>query len=132
MKTETRMSVVEMCAAAGFSRAGYYRFLDPVKPCPADLNVRDEMQKIALEWPSYGSRRIPCEPKARGWDVNRKRVQRLMREDNLLCVVKRKFVVTTNSAHGLRVYPNLAGSMRLTGVDQLWVADITYYYNVKY
>ena len=58
--------------------------------------------------------------------MNRKRVQRQMREDNLLCVRKRKFVVTTDSAHGLKVYPNLAGSMILTGVDQLWVADITY------
>ncbi len=115
-----------MCEVAGFSRAGYYRFLDPVKPAPADMDLRDEMQKIALEWPSYGSRRITEELKARGWEVNRKRVQRLMREDNLLCVAKRKFVVTTDSQHGLAVYPNLARSLVVTGVDQLWVADITY------
>jgi transposase InsO family protein len=115
-----------MCEVAGFSRAGYYRFLDPVKPAPMDMALRDEMQKIALEWPSYGSRRMTRELKGRGWDVNRKRVQRLMQEDNLLCVVKRKFVVTTDSAHGLKVYPNRAASMILTGVDQLWVADITY------
>ncbi len=115
-----------MCEVAGFSRAGYYRFLDPVKPAPADMDLGDEMQKIALEWPSYGSRRITEELKARGWEVNRKRVQRLMREDNLLCVAKRKFVVTTDSQHGLAVYPNLARSMVVTGVDQLWVADITY------
>ena len=120
------MSVIRMCEAAGFSRAGYYRFLDPEKPAPADMDLRDEMQKIALEWPSYGSRRITRELKDHGWDVNRKRVQRLMREDNLLCVSKRKFVVTTDSAHGLKVYPNRAASMILTGVDQLWVADITY------
>jgi transposase InsO family protein len=111
---------------AGFSRAGYYRFLDPEKPAPADMDLRDEIQKIAVEWPSYGSRRMKRELKDRGWDVNRKRVQRLMREDNLLCVRKRKFVVTTDSAHGLKVYPNLAASMMLTGVDQLWIADITY------
>jgi putative transposase len=115
-----------MCDLAGISRAGYYRFLDPEKPAPADMDLRDEMQKIALEWPSYGSRRMVRELKAHGWDVNRKRVQRLMREDNLLCVAKRKFVVTTDSTHGQKVYPNLAGSMILTGVDQLWVADITY------
>jgi transposase InsO family protein len=90
------------------------------------MDVRDQMQKVALEWPSYGSRRMARELKARGWEVNRKRVQRLMREDNLLCVAKRKFVVTTDSAHGLTVYPNQAASMTLTGVDQLWVADITY------
>jgi transposase InsO family protein len=63
---------------------------------------------------------------SRGWEVNRKRVQRLMREDNLLCVVKRKFVVTTDSTYGWKSYPNLAASMILTGVDQLQVADITY------
>jgi putative transposase len=80
-----------------------------------------------LQWPCYGSRRITAELKARKWEVNRKRVQRLMREDNLLCVSKRRFVVpTTDSAHGLRVYPNRVASMILTGVDQLWVADITY------
>lgn len=124
--TATRLSVIRMCGLAGISRAGYYRFLDPVKPCWADLDLRNAMQKIALEWPSYGSRRMTQELKARGWEVNRKRVQRLMREDNLLCVVKRKFVVTTQSAHGLTVYPNLAGTRQLTGVNQLWVADITY------
>ena len=88
--------------------------------------LRDEIQKIALEWPSYGSRRMTYELKARGWEVNRKRVQRIMREDNLLCVARKKFVVTTDSEHRLRVYPNLAESMVLTGVNQLWVADITY------
>ena len=122
----TRMSVDQMCEVAGFSRAGYYRFLHPDKPAPADMELRNEMQKIAAEWPCYGSRRITQELKARGWEVNRKRIQRLMREDNLLCVAKRKFLVTTDSAHGMKVYPNLAGCLTLTGVDQLWVADITY------
>jgi len=121
------MSVIQMCEVAGFSRSGYYRFLDPVKPAGLDMDLRDEIQKIALEWPCYGSRRITVELKTRKWEVNRKRVQRLMREDNLLCVTKRRFVVpTTDSAHGLKVYPNRAASMILTGIDQLWVADITY------
>src|SRR5262249_27757927 len=66
VKTETRLSVIRMGEVAGFSRAGYYRFLDSVKPTPADMDLRDEMQKIALEWPSYGSRRITRELKARG------------------------------------------------------------------
>jgi putative transposase len=127
VKTHTRMSVIQMCEVAGFSRSGYYRFLDPVKPAGLDMDLRDEIQKIALQWPCYGSRRITEELKARKWEVNRKRVQRLMREDNLLCVTKRRFVVpTTDSSHGLRVYPNRAASMMLTGIDQLWVADITY------
>lgn len=121
------MGVLQMCGVAGFVRSGYYRFLHPDKPAVLDMDLRDEIQKIALEWPCYGSRRITAELKARHGDVNRKRVQRLLREDNLLCVTKRGFVVaTTDSAHGLRVYPNQAASMTLTGVDQLWVADITY------
>jgi putative transposase len=121
------MSVVQMCESLGISRAGYYRFLDPEKPAPADMDLRDEMHRVALDWPCYGSRRIVEELKARGWEVNRKRIQRLMREDNLLCVIKRKFVVaTTDSRHALKVYPNRAAEMTLTGVDQLWVADITY------
>jgi transposase InsO family protein len=126
VNTGTKMSIGRMCEVAGFSRAGYYRFLEPDQAVTADMDLRDQIQKIALQWPSYGSRRITQELKARGWEVNRKRVQRLMRLDNLLCVTKRKFVVTTDSAHGLRVYPNLAASMVLTGIDQFWLADITY------
>ena len=81
----------------------------------------------ALDWPSYGRSRITAELRRQGWTVNPKRVQRLMREDNLLCVRKRKFVVaTTDSDHSRRVYPNLAAQLRLTGINQLWVADITY------
>src|SRR6202789_1686852 len=90
------------------------------------MDLRDAVQRIALEWPSYGRPRITAELRRRGWRVNAKRVYRLLREDNLLCVRKRKFVVTTDSNHGRRVYPNLARDLVLTGVDQLWRADITY------
>jgi putative transposase len=90
------------------------------------VDLRDAIQRIALEWPSYGRPRITAELRWRGWRVNPKRVYRLLREDNLLCVRKRKFVVTTDSNHGRKVYPNLAASMVLSGVDQLWRADITY------
>jgi transposase InsO family protein len=114
-----------MCELGQVSRAGWYRRrADPPEDC--DLKLRDEIQKIALEWPAYGSRRITAELRRRKWTVNRKPVQRLMREDNLLCLRKRKFVVTTDSDHSLRVYPNLARQMTLTGIDQLWRADITY------
>ena len=128
MKTGTRLPVVAMCQAAEVSRASYYRSLAGGKPCASrkDLDVRDQMHKIALEWPCYGSRRMKKELQARGVVVNRKLVQRLMAEDNLLCVAKRKFVVTTDSAHGLTVYPNWARSKVLRAVNQLWVADITY------
>jgi len=115
-----------MCELAAVSRAGWYRNRSEEPPVRRDVELRDEIQKIALAWPAYGSRRITAELKRRVWTVNRKRVQRLMREDNLLCLRKRKFVVTTDSVHPLPVYPNWGRSMVLTGVDQLWLADITY------
>jgi len=90
------------------------------------MKLRDAIQRIALEFPSYGWPRMTAELRRRGWAVNHKRVYRLMRQDNLLCLRRRKFVVTTNSGHGLPVYPNLARTLTLSGLDQLWVADITY------
>lgn len=108
------------------SRSGFYRY-EGTEPQPdADMDLRDAIQKIAVEWPSYGRPRITAELRRRGWEVNPKRVYRLMREDNLLCVRKRKFVVTTDSNHTRKVYPNLARGMILTATDQLWRADITY------
>ena len=121
------LTIGRMVELAGVSRASFYRLDEDRQQQPdADMDLRDAMQRIALEWPSYGRPRITAELRRRGWKVNPKRVYRLMREDNLLCVRKRKFVVTTDSDHGRRVYPNLAGEMTLTGIDQLWVADITY------
>ncbi len=115
-----------MCGLAGVSRAGHYRFQSQPQRGDPDMDLRDELQRIALEMPAYGRRRITAELRRRGWDVNHKRVHRLMREDNLLCLRRRKFVVTTDSGHSRPVYPNLARGMMLTGLDQLWVADITY------
>jgi transposase InsO family protein len=108
------------------SRSGFYRFQDAEPGPDRDMDVRDAIQRIAVEWPSYGRPRITAEVRRRGWRVNPKRVYRLMREDNLLCVRRRKFVVTTDSNHGRKVYPNLARNMILTATDQLWRADITY------
>lgn len=109
------------------SRSGYYRFDEDARVgADPDMDLRDAIQRIALEWPSYGRPRITRELRRRGWTVNAKRVHRLLREDNLLCVRKRKFVVTTDSNHGRKVYPNLARDLVPTGVDQLWRADITY------
>jgi putative transposase len=115
-----------MCALAKVSRAGFYRFPSPRSGGNAEVELRDAMQRIALEFPSYGWPRMTEELKRRGWAANHKRVYRLMREDNLLCLRRRKFVVTTDSRHHLPVYPNLACERTLTGLDQLWVADITY------
>ena len=127
MKTGADLSVAQMCTLASFSRAGYYRHLQPAAPVSEeDSKLLAALHKAAEEWPGYGSRRLARELRERGFTVNRKRMQRLMRENNLLCAVKRKFVVTTDSAHPLTVYPNLAGSMIVADINQLWVADITY------
>jgi putative transposase len=120
------MTTLRMCELGQVSRAGLYRFAPETEHADPDLDLRDEIQRIALEFPSYGRPRITAELKRRGWKVNHKRVGRIMREDNLLCLRRRKFVVTTDSNHNFRVYPNLAGGMELTGIDQLWIADITY------
>jgi putative transposase len=120
------MSLLRMCELGRVSRAGLYRFDPEDDQADQDVDLRDAIQRIALEFPCYGRPRITAELKRRGWKVNHKRVGRIMREDNLLCLRRQKFVVTTNSNHSFHVYPNLAGSMQLTGLDQLWIADITY------
>jgi putative transposase len=128
MKAEKRLTVGRMVELAGVSRAGFYRFDEdvPERRPDRDMDLRDAIQRIALEWPAYGRPRITAELQRQGWKVSPKRVGRLMREDNLLCVRKRKFVVTTDSGHSRKVYPNLASQMSLSGINQLWVADITY------
>src|ERR1051326_1823249 len=90
------------------------------------MEVRDEIQKLAVQMPAYGYRRITAALQRAGWEVNHKRVLRLMRVDNLLCLRRRAFVRTTDSDHQLRVYPNLARELQVSGLNQLWVADITY------
>lgn len=127
MTAKRGLTIQRMAELGRVSRSGFYRFGGDATPQPdGNLELRDAIQRIALQWPSYGRRRITAELRRRGWTVNPKRVYRLMREDNLLCVRRRKFVVTTDSSHGRKVYPNLARQRMLTGVDQLWVADITY------
>jgi putative transposase len=90
------------------------------------MELRDAIQKLAVQMSAYGYRRITAALQRAGWEVNHKRVLRLMRADNLLCLRKRAFVRTTDSDHDLPVYPNLARELQVTGLNQLWVADITY------
>jgi len=110
----------------GLSRAGFYRWRVPHQTTPVEMEIRDQIQKVALESSAYGYRRITAELRRRGFEVNHKRVLRMMREDNLLCVRRRAFVITTDSRHNLPVFPNLAGAMMPAAINQLWVADITY------
>lgn len=127
MRAGGGLTIERMAELARVSRASYYRFDEHAASVPdKDMKLRDAIQRIAVKWPAYGRPRITEELHRQGWQVNPKRVYRIMQEDNLLCVRKKKFVVTTDSNHKRRIYPNLAREMALTDVDQLWVADITY------
>lgn len=119
-------SIAGLCLALELTRADYYRVRSGVAATDADCDVRDEIQRIALEFTAYGYRPMTAELRRRGLLVNHKRVLRLMRQDNLLGLRRRAFVVTTDSAHSLPIYPNLARGLDVRALDQLWVADITY------
>jgi transposase InsO family protein len=123
------LSVQIMCGLAALPRSGYYRYVhrQPIGETLEEMELRARIHDICLDFGFYGYRRVTAALHRRGYYVNHKRVFRLMRTDNLLCVRKRRWMIcTTNSAHGYRVYPNLAAELTLTGPNQLWVADITY------
>ena len=125
--TGAALPVERMCTLAGVSRASYYRSWRASAPRQEETEARDAVQRLALANRHYGHRRIDALLRREGWCINKKRVLRLMREDNLLCLRKRAFVPpTTDSRHSWRVYPNLAWRLRPLALNQLWVADITY------
>jgi putative transposase len=127
MSLQGSLSVERMCQLAQVSRSGFYRSLQQRAPDEEELAVRAAIHEIFLEHKRrYGCPRVTKELRRRGMQVNHKRVQRLMKEDNLLAVQPRAFRVTTDSKHELEVYLNLAKKLKLTGINQLWVADITY------
>ena len=121
------LTVERMCALAGVNRAGYYRHWKASAPRREETAVRDAIQRVALANRRYGYRRIAAQLRRDGLVANHKRVLRLMRQDNLLCLRERPFVpMTTDSRHAWHVVPNLARGLVPTGLDQLWVSDITY------
>jgi putative transposase len=127
MPVQGSLSVERMCRTAAVSRASFYRWLEPTAPVEEQMEVRSAIQAVVLEHRRrYGYRRVTRELRRRGLLVNHKRVARLMSEDNLLAMQPRAWVATTNSGHQLEVYMNLASRLKLTGINQLWVADITY------
>jgi putative transposase len=127
MSVQGSLSIERMCQLGCVSRAGFYRSVQQQEPVEEDMEVRSTIQKIfTAHKRRYGYRRVSAELRRRGMPVNHKRVARLMREDNLLAVQPKSFVLTTDSDHELEVCLNLAGRMKLTGVNQLWIADITY------
>lgn len=122
-----KLTVQRMCELATVSRAGYYRRWAEQAPEEEELAVRAAIQEVFFEHKRrYGRRRITQELRRRGLQVNHKRVGRLMREDNLLALRQKQYVVTTDSEHQLEVYLNVAAHLQPTGINQLWVADITY------
>ena len=122
-----QLTVEQRCGLAQVSRAGYYRSLQEKAPAEEAQEVRAAVQKVVLEHRRrYGYRRVTAELRRQGMAVNHKRVARMMREDHLLALRQRAWVVTTESGHSLPVYVNLARRMELSAPDQLWVADITY------
>lgn len=130
LPTKSALSIRRASQALGVSKSGYYKWMarcDSGSPVPdGDQELRSQIHKIALEFPRYGYRRITKELHHRGYQVNHKRVHRLMREDNLLCVRKRFKPATTDSNHNLKTYPNRILNLRITGPNQVWASDITY------
>ncbi len=108
------------------NRSGFYRRRLRRQPTPAKMEISDQMQTFRLKSPACGYRRITAEWQQRGFAVNHKRVLRMMREDNVLCVRGRALVVTTNSNHHLPVYPNLERDIKPIVINQLSIADPTY------
>jgi putative transposase len=124
--SDAPLSVSRACRALNISRSTWYRLRDAAGAADPDSGLRGQIQRIALERPSYGYRRIAEQLKRAGVVANRKRVLRIMREDNLLCLRRRGYLVTTDSGHRLPVYSNLAKGLIVERANQLWVADITY------
>jgi putative transposase len=119
-------SITEACQVSRLSRAGFYRYYQAHEPRQADVELRDAIHKIAIENRFYGYRRMTAQLHHQDWAVNHKRVLRLMRADNLLALRKRRYVLTTASHHPFAIYPNLVPRLVVDGINQLWVADITY------
>jgi putative transposase len=120
------LSIERLCALMGVSRSWYYEHPSAEQKARKDMVLRDAIERIVLEFPGYGYRRVTAALRREGWRVNHKRVLRIMRHESLLCQLKRRFKVTTDSAHSFRRYPNLIEEVELEGPDEGWVADITY------
>lgn len=120
------LSIVQLCDLLQVNRSWYYARPTELAVTPADLDLRDAVEQLILDFPGYGYRRVTAALHRAGWQLNHKRVQRLMREESLLCQLHRQFVPTTDSRHPYGTYANLAKGLEVQAPDVLWVADITY------
>ena len=121
-----QMPITELCEMFSVSRSWYYERPSAEASVNKGLDLRDAVEQIVLEFPGYGYRRVTAELHRRGWSVNHKRVLRIMREESLLCQLKRRFVPTTDSKHSYGTYPNLIKDAEFNVINQAWIADITY------
>jgi transposase InsO family protein len=124
--TVPELSVRRVAALLGLSRSWWYEQAQRQEAAVEAVALRDAIEAIVLDFPGYGYRRVTHALRRAGWDVNHKRVLRIMRDESLLCQLKRQFVATTDSRHGLGSYPNRLAAQVLDGPNQAWVADITY------
>jgi transposase InsO family protein len=135
-ENENHLSVSRACSVLGVSRDSYYGWVErkqsPDLQDPYDMDLRNEIHRIADDFPFYGYRRVTRELDRREYKVNHKKVLGLMREYHLTCMKNKRFIPkTTDSEHNFQIYPNLAKDMEITTINQLWVADITYVHLVK-
>jgi transposase InsO family protein len=124
--TDPQLSIRRLCRLFGVGRTWYYTHPLLEAVAAHDVALRDAIEHIILAFPGYGYRRVTKQLQRDGWTVNHKRVLRVMREEALLCQLQRRFVVTTDSRHGLRRYPNLVAELVIDRPDQVWLADLTY------
>jgi len=126
MPLQGHLSVERMCRLADVSRAGFYRYLRGRSRVEEEITIRSAVQDIVLEhrW-RYGYRRVTAELRAQGMAVNHKRIARIMQQDNLLAV-RLEWLRPGQHIRAARIYLNLANRMTLSGLNQLWAADITY------
>ena len=120
------MSIERLCELMSVGRSWYYARPSVQQRAHKDVELRDAIERIVLEFPGYGYRRVTAALRREGWRVNHKRVLRIMRQESLVCQLKRRFVPTTDSTHSFGSCPNLLKDVELDGPDQSWISDITY------
>jgi putative transposase len=120
------MAIEKLCYLMGVSRSWYYARPPATEKARKDVVLRDAIERIVLEFPGYGYRPVTAALRREGWAVNHKRVLRIMRQESLLCQLKRRFVPTTDSAHAFGRHPNLMKDIEIDRLDQVWISDITY------
>jgi putative transposase len=123
---QSSLTIESACEAAQVSRVGFYRHYQEHAPRQAETQLRDSIQRIALAHRCYGYRRVVAELRKEGLVVNQKRARRILREDNLLSLRRRRYVLSTDSRHPYWIYPNAAAKLEVNAINQLWVADLTY------